>query len=704
MTRARRRLLPRVGLPYHRLVAFSLVLAATMPMALLGTLVYDQVDRSLAADAVARTDRAIDGARAEVTKVRDDLDVLVQSYADWATFAESVRTGQLEDVRTGVLDFLVERGSVDGGVVTSPAGTVTAGRPAVAAALRAAAGSGLPDPRFVTVDDEVYVVDDDAVTGGGTDVVGRLLLARKLDARFVTDIVNFTGFDVAVLGADGSVAVTTDTALMGPAIDASATSTGVVRGGDLVARRVPLGDGSPEHLVLASRVSALQSAAGTLPVLIWLLLAVTGLIAAVLAALLSTILRRRLGVVHDALIAVADGRVPPADVLGERDDDIARLAAGLDRLVRTLDRRESILRRCLEAAASIPLHVGPREAAGRIAIATADIFDLAGCRLVAPDGTPIAGAGSLAGKDAPHEVEAFLGLGADGRRLEVATRPGAEWTDGDQASLEVMALLAGSVLAETESYEGAVVRADRLDRLNRLQREFLRSISHNLRAPLATIELAASDLEELAPSPFVRERAEAIRLEERRLARLVNQVLLLSRMETGTLLLDGEPVALAPLVRRVADELGILERVEVADRAAGAIAFTDPAATEQIAWILLDNASRYAPSGPIHVEILAGSRDGEPEVLLAVEDEGPGVPADERRRIFGRFVRGTAGATTDGTGLGLSVARGLARTLGGDIGCRAGAIGARFEVRLPGSGPADSEGEGPVDAREPASA
>jgi signal transduction histidine kinase len=553
MTRARRRLLPRVGLPYHRLVALSLVLAATTPVAVLGALVSDQVGRSLEADASARTDRAIDGARAEVARVSRELDDLVRSYADWRAFADQVRAGSLESIRANVLDLLVDRGSADGGVLTSPAGTVTAGQPQVAAALAAAAGSGLADPRLVTVADGVYMLDDDPVTGGGSEVLGRLLLARKLDARFVTDIENVTGFDVAVIGADGSVAVTTDTTLMGPAIAAASASTGLVRGPDLVARRVPLGTDAAEQLVVASRVSALQSATGTLPVLIWLLFALTGLVAALLAALLATVLRRRR-------------------------------------------------------------------------------------------------------------------------------------------------------LAETEAYEGAVVRADRLDRLNRLQREFLRSVSHNLRAPLATIELAASDLVELAPSAFVRERADAIRLEERRLARLVNQVLLLSRMETGTLLLDGEPLALAPLVRRVADELGILDRLEVLDRSAGAVAFTDPAATEQITWILLDNAIRYAPDGPIRAEILAGTRDGESELLLAVEDEGPGVPADERRQIFGRFVRGSAGASTEGTGLGLSVARGLARALGGDVTCRAGAIGARFEVRLPGGGPADAEGEGDAGPREAAPA
>lgn len=389
----------------------------------------------------------------------------------------------------------------------------------------------------------------------------------------------------------------------------------------------------------------------------------------------------------------------------------------------TLDRRENTVRACLAAAAAIPITVSSVEAARLLAAATVEIFGVAWCELIAADGSVIGRAGDRprhrdrgevqpgpgADMDSPIGLpagasrggpaknatdaadgwtvpEARLGLSADPRRMEVGAPAGAAWTAGDQAGLEVMALLAGPMLDKVEAFGQEVGRADRLARLNRLQREFLRSISHNMRAPLATIELAASDLEELGDDPFVRTRAVAIRIEEQRLARLVNQVLILSRMETGTLSLEGEPIALAPLVRRVAKELGIEERVEIHDGAPGIVGFTDPAAAEQIAWILLDNAARYAPAGPIRAGITAAGSASEPAIVLAIEDEGPGVPAPERRRIFQRFARGTAPGGADGTGLGLSVARGLARALGGDVTYRPGAIGARFEVRMPAGG------------------
>ena len=242
--------------------------------------------------------------------------------------------------------------------------------------------------------------------------------------------------------------------------------------------------------------------------------------------------------------------------------------------------------------------------------------------------------------------------------------------------------------AVVDAPAGLGPRADRLDRRYRLQREFLRSVAHNLRAPLAAIELAASDLLDAQPDPLVRSRAEAILAEERRLARLVSQIMVLSRMESGPLELEGEPVALGPLARRVADELGLADRVTIDERARGAVAITDEAATEQLVWILLDNAARYAPDGPIRVEILSAGTVVEPTIVLVVADEGPGVAPGDERHIFRRFARGRSAEGTEGSGLGLSVARGLARALGGDIAYRGSSRGARFEVTMPSSGPA----------------
>ena len=707
MTRTRRR--PRLGanLPFHRLAAITLMLAAALPAGVLGGLVYVQIERALATDAAERTDLAVDAASGQVAQAGRDLQQLARSYANWPTFGSMTQAGKLDAIRDDVLAFLVERGSVTAGLVETPAGRAVAGDPDVSGLLTRWLGDAGSGPVVATIGGAVFLLDAEAVASPDADgtALGTILLARRLDARFTADIARLTGFSVALLTADGEVAVSTDPAMTGAVAEASGSHPGVVRVGELVARRLPLSAGDNRvEVLLATRLSALQATAGSLPVLVLGLLGLTALLAALLAFSLSRVLNRRLDVIHDGLAAVADGRVPPAHVAGS-GDEVARLAAGLDRLVGTLDRREATLRRCLAVAAAIPIHLSPAEAAGRLATAAVEIFSVPWCRLAEPDGRPIASAGKapdhdpdgLRGTDAP------LGMGTDGRRLEVGLSPGVTWTDGDQAGLEVMALLAGTVIVEAEQYGRAAGRADRLDRRNRIQREFLRSVSHNLRAPLATIELAASDLIDLDGDAYVRSRAEAIRIEERRLARLVGQVLILSRMETGTLHLDGEPVALGPLARRIATELGIEDLVAVAVVGDGDVAFTDPAAAEQITWILLDNAARYAPDRPIHVEIAVERDAAEPMLVLAIEDEGPGVAPGEERRIFRRFVRGSAARGVEGTGLGLSVARGLARALGGDVRYRTGAIGARFEVTLPyGGGAADDPDDEPAPPRETA--
>ncbi len=701
----RRRLARGAGIPFDRLTAIALIWAAVLPAAVLGLLVYGQVERALAEDAIVRTQRAVDAAVMHLEQAQADLDALASSYATWPVFERMVASDQSTAVHDDVVAFLVEQGSVAAGRVDGTTTAVTAGDAHVASALAGMPITSEAAPTVLDVGGAVFLAASqpvpDPVAAGRT--IGRITLARRLDAVFATGLSTLTGYAVTLAGPDGSPAVATDTATSDAALAATRGATGVVRQDDIVASRSHLdGPGGGADLVLSSRVSAVQATAGQLPILILGLLLATALLALLLAAILARILHRRLVVVHDGLAAIADGRVPPASAT-PLNDDIARVAAGLDRLVATLDHREAVLRRSLAAAAAVPIRLTASEAGAALARAAVDIFGLAWVRIVEPDGTVLARAGggssapdasvaeTAAGAGAGSEaepVEAPAGLGADGRRLEAGLRPSASWSDGDQASLEVMALLAGGVIAEAEQYGEAANRADRLDRLNRLQREFLRGISHNLRTPLATIELAATDLLE-GGDPYIRQRAEAIRAEERRLARLVSQVLLLSRMESGTLELEGEPVALGPLARRVAADLGLTDRVALVERASGAVAITDEAATEQIVWILLDNAARYAPDGPIEVEVLPGpSPTDEPSIILAVQDQGPGVAHGEERRIFRRFSRGRVSAGTEGTGVGLSVARGLARALGGDVVYRRVAVGARFEVSLPSSGPA----------------
>ncbi len=715
-------------LAFNQLTIVVLIAAAALPVLVLGLLVFSQVERALAQDAVERTERALGATDGIVEQAARDLEALTRSYAEWTAFATMTANSDLGSIRTDVLEFLVERGSVAAGVVETPSASVSAGGSAVTAALESIIGTGGATPRVIAIDGGLYLIDDlpvDAVNEPGTEV-GRILLARRLDARFAADIRQITGFETALLDDHGEVSVSTDPTTTDAAILGGVGSADrrVLRVGDLVTSLRPMGEPpSGGSVVLATRVSGLQVTAGGLPMLVLGLLGATVVMAGLLGLVLARALSRRLAVIHDGLAAIADGRVAPRGTV-PGDDDIARLAAGLDRLVETLDRRETTLRRCLSAAATVPASATPAEAAQVLASAANDILGTTWCQITSSDGGIVAaavrggtemdelvgeGPGRSGDPSRERVIEAPMGLDPDHNRLEAGLALDREWTDGDQAGFDVMALLAGTVIRDAEQYRVAVGRAERLDRRNRLQREFLRGISHNLLAPLATIELAASDLvDDPDTAEFSRTRAAAIQIEERRLTRLVNQVLILSRIETGMLELDGAPLPLVSLVRRVAAELDVDHLVSIVDHTGGELAFADGASTEQILWVIVDNAIRYAGSRPINVELsLSGAADPAdcPWVRVAIEDQGPGVPVAERRRIFRRFVRGSGTHGVGGSGLGLNVARGLARAMGGDVVCRAGAVGARFEVTLqravmeaePGRGdtrPVEAEAEG----------
>jgi signal transduction histidine kinase len=127
---------------------------------------------------------------------------------------------------------------------------------------------------------------------------------------------------------------------------------------------------------------------------------------------------------------------------------------------------------------------------------------------------------------------------------------------------------------------------------------------------------------------------------------------------------EEEPVAPEPIIQRVWGSLGSDRPFRMEDRTDGMVAVADRAALEQVAWMLLDNALKYAPTGAIAVTL---EPDGPARVAITVWDQGPGIVPEERARVFRRFERGSSSEGMEGTGLGLDVARGLVRAMGGTI-------------------------------------
>jgi two-component system OmpR family sensor kinase len=216
-----------------------------------------------------------------------------------------------------------------------------------------------------------------------------------------------------------------------------------------------------------------------------------------------------------------------------------------------------------------------------------------------------------------------------------------------------------------EALAGAVASEERM-------RRFLADASHELRTPLTVLSGTSEILlrqRRLAPEESVA-ALRAINDEARRLSRLVDNLLELSRIDAGQAL-NPHPVALSPFLEKFVERYAPAwpERaIELDGQAlAGALAEVDPDALTRVLTNLVDNAARYSATGePIH--ITAEATDG--TVSIAVCDAGPGLSPDDAARIFERFYRGArsrSGKKTGGSGLGLAIVQALVRQSRGEI-------------------------------------
>ena len=212
-------------------------------------------------------------------------------------------------------------------------------------------------------------------------------------------------------------------------------------------------------------------------------------------------------------------------------------------------------------------------------------------------------------------------------------------------------------------------------------RGFLADASHDLRTPVAGVIATADSLLRDDPDRAERERRlVAMVREARRAGRLVDDLLLMARLDGfgGTdpqRELRRQPVDLAVLAEEVAAAQRLLG-ADVQSRADGpAPVEGDPEQLTRVLTNLADNARREAA----HVRL--DVRTGQGQVTVEVTDDGPGVPPAERDRVFERFVRLEAGPGRNG--LGLPIARAVARAHRGDLTCENAPIGARFVLRVP---------------------
>jgi signal transduction histidine kinase len=241
----------------------------------------------------------------------------------------------------------------------------------------------------------------------------------------------------------------------------------------------------------------------------------------------------------------------------------------------------------------------------------------------------------------------------------------------------------GSMAAAFDQMLDALERQiQRAESAETAMRGFLADASHELRTPIAAVQASAETLLREQPERPDRDALEAsLARDASRLGRLVDDLLGLARSEA-----QRRPVLVdvGAFVRTCVDEAAarapdVRITLDVQDRAAS---HADTQALRRLLRNLLDNALAAVPhpAGAVHVCIRRAGED----IRVCVTDNGPGIPDAERERVFERFVR--LDPTTQGHGLGLAIARRIARLHGGDLTCDPANSGASFTLRLPLAG------------------
>lgn len=260
-------------------------------------------------------------------------------------------------------------------------------------------------------------------------------------------------------------------------------------------------------------------------------------------------------------------------------------------------------------------------------------------------------------------------------------RPGpwSERYEGDRFRWIVAGVLGLAALSTVSGGWVLMKSARKAREESRQKTDFLSNISHEFKTPLTTICLCAELAQDEGISAERRQKAlKAIANESERLKALILNALDFSRLEKGRRSFRLESVDLGRLAQEVAESMRERFPLGLEVTAGECPVRCDDGAVRQILACLLDNAAKYAAnSGPVRVEVAGGS--------LKVRDEGPGLAPEDLKRVFDRFWRGDNRLTaeTGGSGLGLSIARELARGMGGDLTvARNGEKGLVFEFKL----------------------
>lgn len=260
--------------------------------------------------------------------------------------------------------------------------------------------------------------------------------------------------------------------------------------------------------------------------------------------------------------------------------------------------------------------------------------------------------------------------------------------------LQVNAL---ALRASDGSRDGAIVVFHNLTRLRQLEavrQEFVANVSHELRTPLSLIKSAAETLIDGGKNdPAVTTRfLEIIDKHANRLTLLIDDLLLLSRLDSGRIELNLGPVTLRTAAQDALDDAAVIaraRRVTLENRVEpDAVADADSERLRQVLANLIDNAIKYGREGG--TVVIGGRGLDRTRVEITVRDDGPGIPSEAKARIFERFYRLDKARSREqgGTGLGLAIVKNVVQAHGGDVRVESSnGAGTEFFITLPAAKP-----------------
>ncbi len=243
------------------------------------------------------------------------------------------------------------------------------------------------------------------------------------------------------------------------------------------------------------------------------------------------------------------------------------------------------------------------------------------------------------------------------------------FTDADLDVLESLSAPAALILNHLARFQEAQDTTARMEELARLKTDFVSTVSHELRTPLTSIigALATLARPQLAPEdPSARQLLDSARKQATRLKGLIEDLLVVSRLDGRALPVRPEPIEFPAFIKELIQSLPGADnviRLDIADDLGGFQA--DPEHLSRVLINLIENSFRYASGSPVDI----GAHPVGREVRIRVADHGPGIPYELHDHVFDRFTQVDAHEVRRGAGagLGLSIVRGLTEAMGGRV-------------------------------------